>query len=200
MDKNTGPKSVQNRKENENLLDYLHDLIYILAVVVLLCLIFFRIVVVSGSSMYKTLVDGDYLLLVSNVLYQQPKQGDIIVASKQSFDNGKPIVKRVIATEGQTVDIDFDAGIVYVDGQALEENYTYTPTNLDEGVSFPLVVETGHVFVLGDNRNHSRDSRSVDVGQVDEREILGKAVFLFLPGTNEGTAPRDFARIGVLGS
>ena len=200
MDKNTGPKSVQNRKENENLLDYLHDLIYILAVVVLLCLIFFRIVVVSGSSMYKTLVDGDYLFLVSNVLYQQPKQGDIIVASKQSFDNGKPIVKRVIATEGQTVDIDFDAGIVYVDGQALEENYTYTPTNLAEGISFPIVVEQGHVFVLGDNRNHSRDSRSVEIGQLDEREILGKAVFLFMPGTNGGKDSRNFARIGVLGS
>ena len=200
MDKKTDRDIVRQQKESENLLDYLHDLIYILAVVSLLCLIFFRIVVVSGSSMYKTLVDGDYLLLVSNVLYRQPEQGDIIVASKQSFDGGKPIVKRVIATEGQTVDIDFDAGIVYVDGQALEESYTYTPTNLEEGISFPVIVERGHVFVLGDNRNHSRDSRSVEIGQLDEREILGKAVFLFMPGTNEGTAPRDFARIGVLGS
>ena len=197
---NTDPKAIQKQKENETLLDYLHDLIYILAVVILLCLIFFRIVVVSGSSMYQTLVDGDYLLLVSNVLYQKPEQGDIIVASKESFDGGKPIVKRVIATEGQTVDIDFLAGVVYVDGQALEETYTYTPTNLEEGVTFPVVVEQGHVFVMGDNRNHSRDSRSLDIGQVDEREILGKAVFLFVPGTNQGRDQRDFARIGVLGS
>ena len=199
MKKNTESKAVE-QKEYENLLDYLHDLIYILAVVILLCLIFFRIVVVSGSSMYRTLVDGDYLLLVSNVLYRQPEQGDIVVASKKSFDGGKPIVKRVIATEGQTVDIDFDAGIVYVDGKALEESYTYTPTNLEEGISFPITVEQGHVFVLGDNRNHSRDSRSVEIGQLDQREILGKAVFLFMPGTNEGKGPRDFARIGVLGS
>ena len=106
----------------------------------------------------------------------------------------------MIATEGQTVDIDFDAGIVYVDGKALEESYTYTPTNLEEGISFPITVEQGHVFVLGDNRNHSRDSRSVEIGQLDQREILGKAVFLFMPGTNEGKDPRDFARIGVLGS
>lgn len=199
MKKNTESKAVE-QKEYENLLDYLHDLIYILAVVILLCLIFFRIVVVSGSSMYRTLVDGDYLLLVSNVLYRQPEQGDIVVASKKSFDGGKPIVKRVIATEGQTVDIDFDAGIVYVDGKALEESYTHTPTNLEEGISFPITVEQGHVFVLGDNRNHSRDSRSVEIGQLDQREILGKAVFLFMPGTNEGKDPRDFARIGVLGS
>ena len=199
MKKNTESKAVE-QKEYENLLDYLHDLIYILAVVILLCLIFFRIVVVSGSSMYRTLVDGDYLLLVSNVLYRQPEQGDIVVASKKSFDGGKPIVKRVIATEGQTVDIDFDAGIVYVDGKALEESYTYTPTNLEEGISFPVTVEQGHVFVLGDNRNHSRDSRSAEIGQLDQREILGKAVFLFMPGTNEGKDPRDFGRIGVLGS
>ena len=144
MKKNTESKAVE-QKEGEHLLDYLHDLIYILAVVILLCLIFFRIVVVSGSSMYRTLVDGDYLLLVSNVLYRQPEQGDIVVASKKSFDGGKPIVKRVIATEGQTVDIDFDAGIVYVDGKALEESYTYTPTNLEEGISFPITVEQGHV-------------------------------------------------------
>lgn len=185
--------------EKENFLNYLHDLIYILAVVLLLCLLCFRVVVVSGSSMYDTLLDGDYLLLISNVFYQNPRQGDIVVASKDSFDNGAPIVKRVIATEGQTVDIDFGTGIVYVDGVALEEDYTYTMTNLDEGTSFPQVVEEGHVFLMGDNRNKSRDSRSPEIGQVDEREILGKAIFLFMPGTNKGNDTFDFSRIGVLG-
>lgn len=185
--------------EKENFLDYLHDLIYILTVVMLLCLLCFRVVVVSGSSMYDTLVDGDYLLLISNVFYQNPQQGDIVVASKVSFENGAPFVKRVIATEGQTVDIDFSAGIVYVDDVALEEDYTYTLTNLDEGISFPLVVEEGHVFLMGDNRNKSRDSRSSEIGQVDKREILGKAVFLFMPGTNDGKDTIDFSRIGVLG-
>ena len=185
--------------EKENFLNYLHDLIYILAVVLLLCLLCFRVVVVSGSSMYDTLLDGDCLLLISNVFYQNPRQGDIVVASKDSFDNGAPIVKRVIATEGQTVDIDFGTGIVYVDGVALEEDYTYTMTNLDEGTSFPQVVEEGHVFLMGDNRNKSKDSRSPEIGQVDEREILGKAIFLFMPGTNKGNDTFDFSRIGVLG-
>ena len=185
--------------EKENFLNYLHDLIYILAVVLLLCLLCFRVVVVSGSSMYDTLLDGDYLLLISNVFYQNPRQGDIVVASKDSFDNGAPIVKRVIATEGQTVDIDFGTGIVYVDGVALEEDYTYTMTNLDEGTSFPQVVEKGHVFLMGDNRNKSKDSRSPEIGQVDEREILGKAIFLFMSGTNKGNDTFDFSRIGVLG-
>ena len=154
---------------------------------------------VSGPSMKATLVDGDWLLLLGNVLYGEPKQGDVIVASKDAFDDGKPIVKRVIATEGQVVDIDFSTGTVYVDGVALEEDYTYSKTTLDEGVSFPLMVEKGHVFVLGDNRGWSRDSRSPDIGQIDHREILGKAFFLFMPGTNGGEDPLDFSRIGVLG-
>lgn len=183
----------------ENVLDYLHDLIYILTAVVLLCLLCFRVVVVNGSSMYNTLIDGDYLLLLSNTFYQDPQPGDIVVASIDSFDNGKPIVKRVIATENQIVDIDFEAGIVYVDGVALEEDYTYTKTTNEEGVSFPLRVEKGHVFLLGDNRERSRDSRYPDIGQVDRRELLGKAIFLFMPGTNQGNDPFDITRIGVLG-
>ena len=119
-----------------------------------------------------------------------------MVASKSSFREGEPIVKRVIATEGQTVDIDFLAGVVYVDGVALEEDYTYTPTNLSEGTAFPLTVEEGHVFLMGDNRNRSQDSRSTEIGQVDCREIMGKAIFLVFPGTNEGQDARDFHRIG----
>lgn len=183
----------------DTVLEYLHDLIYILAAVVVLCLLCFRVVVVNGSSMYNTLIDGDYLLLISNAFYGQPQQGDIVVASKDTFDDGKPIVKRVIATEGQIVDINFSTGVVYVDGVALEEDYTYTSTTLREGVSFPLRVEEGHVFVLGDNRAWSRDSRSPDIGQIDCRGILGKAIFLFIPGTNGGDDPLDFSRIGVLG-
>ena len=186
-------------RKRDSFLDYLHDLVYILAAFMLLCLICFRVVVVSGSSMYHTLRDGDYLLLVSNVFYRTPRQGDVVVASKKSFENGAPIIKRVIATEGQTVDIDFETGTVYVDGAALEEDYIQAPTLLSEGVSFPQVVEAGHVFLMGDNRNRSKDSRSPEIGQVDEREILGKAVFLFLPGTSGGTEKPDLSRIGGIG-
>ena len=184
----------------ESLLMTLHDVVGLVAVVVIVFVLLFRIVVVSGSSMYNTLWHNDYLLVMSNVLCGSYDPGDIIVASKDSFNDGEPIIKRVIATEGQTVDIDFGAGIVYVDGQALEEDYTYTPTNVSEGVAFPLTVAEDCIFVMGDNRNRSRDSRYPDIGMVDEREVLGKAVLLIFPGTGdeENRAPRDFSRIGVL--
>lgn len=182
----------------QNLILDLHDVIYVLAGFMILYMLFFRVVVVVGPSMYNTLVDGDRLVLVSNALYQEPKQGDIIVASKKSFDNGECIVKRVIATEGQEVDIDFKAGVVYVDGQALVEDYTYTGTHLQEGMEFPLVVDEGCVFVMGDNRGQSKDSRDPEIGLIDERQILGKAVFLLSPGTHGGKEEADYNRIGVL--
>lgn len=192
-------RRLKKTKEFEkNILVYLHDLSYLLAVVIILFLLFFRVVVVSGPSMYSTLVDGDYLLLLSGAFYDEPQQGDIIVACKDSFEDGLPIVKRVIALEGQEVDIDFSAGIVYVDGVALDEPYTHTPTNLHEGVTFPVVVPDGCVFVMGDNRNESRDSRYPGIGMIDKREILGKAIFLFIPGTHKGEVERDFSRIGVV--
>ena len=177
---------------------YLHDLVCLLAGIVLVLLLLFRIVIVSGPSMNNTRIDGDYLLLLSNVFYTEPKHGDIIVATKADFKDGEPIIKRVIAKEGQTVDIDFDAGIVYVDGVALDEPYTLTPTNEEEGVSFPLVVEEDCIFVMGDNRNKSKDSRHPEIGLIDKRQILGKAILLVFPGDNGGLIPREFDRIGAL--
>lgn len=183
----------------QNMVLYLHDLVIYVSVILLVFLLLFRIIVVTGDSMYSTLWDGDYLLLMSNLLYPDPEAGDIVVVSKQSYDDGAPIVKRVIATEGQIVDIDFENGIVYVDGLPIEEEYINTPTNRQEGMSFPLIVEKGCYFVMGDNRNNSRDSRSPDIGQIDKREILGKAIFLMLPGTDGGLRQRDFSRIGAIG-
>ena len=183
---------------HKSALFYLHDLVFGLVGVLLVFMFLFRMVVVSGPSMMQTLQNGDRLILLSNVLYTNPKYGDIVVASKESFKDGEPIIKRVIATEGQTVDIDFKEGIVYVDGIALDEPYTNTPTTLFEGTAFPLTVEKGHVFVLGDNRNDSLDSRSSNIGQIDKRELLGKAIFLAVPGENMETKQRDFNRIGVL--
>ena len=124
--------------------------------------------------------------------------GDIVVASKDSFRNGSPIVKRVIATEGQSVDIDFTTGTVYVDGVALDEPYIYSPTTNPEGMVFPLVVDEGCLFVMGDNRSRSMDSRDPEIGLIDKREILGKAILLMLPGNDEGTVKRDFSRFGVI--
>ena len=195
----------QDKKEPEkkltpaqNLVLYLHDLLWMLAVIMVAFLVFFRIIVVSGPSMKQTLLDGDYLLLISNLFYHDPKQGDVVVVSKRSYDDGKPIVKRVIATEGQIVDMDFENGIVYVDGLPLEEDYVNTPTNLDEGTVFPQIVEDGCVFVMGDNRNNSKDSRSPEIGQVDTRQILGKVALLLFPGTDHGTQARDTQRIGTV--
>ena len=182
----------------KTVLTYLHDLVYLLAVVLILFLLCFRVVVVSGESMENTLKDGDYLLLLGNILVDKYEYGDIIVAAREGTLNGNPIVKRVIATEGQTVDIDFDIGVVYVDGVPLQEPYTKTLTELPNGVIFPLVVEEGHIFVLGDNRNNSKDSRDPEIGQIDIREVLGKAIFLMLPGTSHGNLPRDMGRIGVV--
>ena len=177
---------------------YLHDGVYLLTTVILLFLLVFRIIIVSGDSMRMTLVDGDYLLLLNNLFYHEPEQGDVIVISKESFDNGAPIVKRVIATEGQKVDIDFEAGIVYVDDIALQEPYINNLTQNNLGTYFPLTVAEDCIFVLGDNRGVSRDSRDPVIGQVDKREVLGKALYLFFPGTDKDRSPRDFERTGAI--
>ena len=197
----SGMYSRKNPVESDwkkNVILYLHDLIYMLMGILLVFLLFFRVIVVSGDSMYSTLMDGDYLLLLGNLFYQEPENGDIVVISKKSFDNGSPIVKRVIATEGQTVDIDFENAVVYIDGMAIDEPYINSPTTFSEGTVFPLTVEEGCIFVLGDNRGVSRDSRDPVIGQVDKREVLGKAIFLMIPGTSHGQLPQDMSRIGVI--
>lgn len=186
-------------ERQKTFLSYLHDMVFALAAILLVFMLVFRLVVVSGPSMRQTLEDGDALILLSGVFYNNPKYGDIVVACKDDYKDGEPIIKRVIATEGQTVDIDFDAGLVFVDGKVLDEPYTNTPTNLPEGTKFPLIVEEGHLFVMGDNRNDSKDSRDPEIGLVDKREILGRAIFLALPGANPETKVREFNRIGVLG-
>ena len=192
------------------ILSYMHDLVYLLSIVILLMMLCFRIVTVSGTSMNKTLYDGDSLLLLANTFYKNPQYGDIVVASKDTYDEGKAIIKRVIATEGQWVDIDFERGVVRIsdDGMQtwheLDEPYVNTPTNLQEGMQFPVYVEEGCLFLMGDNRNGSLDSRSPDIGLVDKREVLGKVLLRVFPGTNGTDAlgqpkeERDFGRVGVV--
>ena len=178
-----------------------HDLVYILAAVLLIFTFFIRMSRVEGGSMYPTLVNHDRMLLLSNVWYSSPQRGDIVVARVPEF-SGEPIVKRVIAVEGDTVDIDFNSGTVYVNGQALDETYVQEPTYNDfgaEGVVFPVTVEKNHVFLLGDNRNDSYDSRYCGIGLVDERDILGKVFFLTVPGKDPETGKRDMSRFGFVG-
>ena len=141
-------KKKDNQDHRKTVLSYLHDLCYLLCGILVVFLLMFRVVVVSGSSMNNTFVDGDYILLLNNVFYGDPEPGDVIVASKESFGNGEPIIKRVIATEGQTVHIDGKNQKVYVDGKLLNEPYIATPT-INE--NFTMTVDKGCVFVMGDN-------------------------------------------------
>ena len=196
--KNTSQESQEKLTWQQSLVLYMQDLSHMLIAIMIVFLLLFRVIVVSGDSMKATLIDGDYLLLLSNVFYRDPQPGDVIVASKESFDNGAAIIKRVIATEGQIVDIDFQQGIVYVDGLPIDEPYILNLTTRSEGVIFPLIVEEGCIFVLGDNRGVSKDSRHPEIGLIDTRQVLGKAIFLMLPGVDESTNRRDFDRTGAI--
>ena len=186
-------KTVSGKKK---LYREVRDIIVILTVFMLIYVLFFRAVLVVGSSMYDTLMDGDRLLLISNLVYRNPKRGDIIVASKDSFRNGECIIKRVIAVEGDIIEVDED-GVISVNGEPLEEDYVYSPTVMPKNMKFPYKVKAGCVFVMGDNRMNSNDSRSPEIGEIDQREILGKVIFLLLPG-RDLTGDRTFRRIGVV--
>lgn len=181
-------------------LSYLSDICHMLAIALIAFAFCIRCVVVSGDSMFDSLVDGDYLVLLEAGICGELERGDVVVASMERFRDGTPIVKRVIATENQIVDIDFSTGTVYVDGEALDEPYTHSPTTRNLGMSFPLVVEPGCLFLMGDHRSISDDSRDPLIGQVDMREILGKAVFLLIPGdgTERNPVRQDWGRIGGL--
>ncbi len=137
-----------------------------------------RIIGVEGSSMVPTFFDRDKVIM-SNLFYT-PKQGDIVVLTKVSF-SADPIVKRVIALEGQTVDIDFETGQVWGDGVLLDDPYVAEPTYSSYDMKFPLTVEKGCIFVMGDNRNRSSDSRDSRIGMVDKRCVLGKVYAIILP-------------------
>ena len=188
----------KKQTEGRGAYEWVQALVCSVLTVVLIFTFAVRIVRVSGESMRETLQDQDMLVVLNNWLCGGYEQGDIVILQRDDFYGGEPIVKRVIATEGQTVDIDFDAGVVYVDGTALEEPYTREPTGTQEGTEFPLTVPEGCVFVMGDNRNDSDDSRDSALGPVDTRCVLGRALLLAVPGPTADTEQRDWSRVGIL--
>ena len=185
------------KEEGRDLYEWAQALVCSVLAVVLLFTFVIRLIGVDGHSMVPTLQDGDRLLVLNAMLDNDYEYGDIVVLRKGSFSM-EPIVKRVIAVEGQTVDIDFSAGSVTVDGVELDEPYINELTFTDEGTEFPLTLGEGEIFVMGDNRNHSTDSRDTRIGAVDTRYVVGRAVALALPGPDSLTGERDFSRIGLL--
>lgn len=172
-----------------NCFEWVDSLVMALVAVVILFTFLFRVVTVDGTSMLPTLYSGDRIV-VSSYFYE-PKQGDVVVL-KRTIGLTKPIVKRVIALPGQTVDIDYLTGTVYVDGNAIDESayiengITHEPMTSETLLNFPQTVPAGHIFVLGDNREVSEDSRFEAVGMVDERYILGKAELVLFPVSRFG--------------
>ncbi len=196
------PKAAKPKDRLYEFYQLLHDMVYVLAVVTIVFMFCLRLVGVNGDSMFPTLHNNDYLLLQSGLTKGSYARGDIVVACVPSFENGEPVVKRVVATGGQTVDIVYDAagGSVSVDGVALSEPYIREMMVSGRYNDLHIEVPEGQLFLMGDNRNHSTDSRYF--GCVDERYVLGKALWILLPGGNENTGysggTRDFGRFGSL--
>lgn len=178
------PAAPKSRYKSE-FFEWGEALVVSLTAIILLFTFVVRLIGVDGSSMYPTLHDRDKVFM-SNLFYT-PAKGDIVVLTKESFIEG-PIVKRIIATEGDTVDIDFMTGTVTVNGEVLDEPYINEPTYTAIDMTFPQTVPEGCVFVMGDNRNKSSDSRDTRLGMVDERYILGHVLVRILP----------FDRIGAI--
>lgn len=189
-------KTEKKKSSLREAVEYAESLAVVFVVMLLIFTFIARPATVDGESMMPTLQNGERLV-ISNLFYE-PTAGDIVVlCGEADREEGKNLIKRIIATEGQTIDIDFEAGEVYVDGQKLDEPYILEPTYLDEGTEFPLTVPEGEIFVMGDNRNGSRDSRSLTVGTVKEEYIVGRVLFRFFPFDRFGKIS-DTGRLNIV--
>ena len=190
------------RERRRDFFDWVESVVMALMFCVLLFTFVMRVVGVDGTSMINTLEHGDRLL-ISNLFYT-PKQGDIVVLRKESFSEDN-IIKRVIATENQTVKIDFETGEVFVDGEKLDERYVHLEMLPMRALDFQhmidkelggVLVPENSIFVMGDNRNGSQDSRDESIGCVDNRYVMGRLLLLIYPGRNIDDGQRHYDRIG----
>lgn len=178
------PKKKAKSKKSENqsfkmeVYDWVQCVVYALVACVVIFVFFFRTIDVVGHSMEPTFSEHDKLI-VSNLFYE-PEYGDVVVLRKDSYGSS-PIIKRIIATEGQTIDIDFENGIVYIDDEVLDEPYIAEATTRSLDFDGKMTVPEGCVFVMGDNRNASNDSRDDAIGMVDTRYIIGREIFRLYP-------------------
>jgi len=177
------------------LYDWLQCFVTAIICGVLIFIFIGRTIGVDGWSMIQTLRDNDRVI-ISNLFYS-PENGDIIVFQSPSAHFEYPLVKRVIAIAGQTVNINFETGDVYIDDNIISEPYINAATTARYDFTGPLTIPAGYVFVLGDNRNSSTDSRDNIVGLVDTRYILGKVLFVLIPGVDE-LGNRDWNRFGFI--
>ena len=191
----------ENNKEESPLEGFLccwaQALIAAVATVVLLFTFGVRMIGVSGPSMQDTLYTGDQLLIL-NAMFCDFKPGDVVVINDYNAELDETLVKRIIAVGGQTVDIDFSRGVVYVDGAVLDEPYIKELTYTNEGLELPITLAEDEVFVMGDNRNHSTDSRDTRLGPVKVGYLQGKALLLVMPGKTPDTNQTDWSRLGLL--
>ncbi len=189
MEKHAKKQAAAPAKGVRALFEWLEEIVVALTVVILILTFVFRVVTVSGNSMYPNYVHGERLIVAN--YFRDIEPGDVVVLTNVLEE---PIIKRVIATEGQTVNIDYDTGIVSVDGVAVDETkfglkngITTSPSMAYEPLVFPQTVPKNCIFVLGDNRSVSKDSRYAEIGMVDARHVLGEAVFVIFPFDRFGT-------------
>ena len=172
-------KEVKKRQSaGAELFGWAQSLIWVLLALILVSSFFVRISGVSGDSMFPTLHNGDRIL-VQLWGYDSPQRGDIVVIMAPHYDDA-PLVKRIIAMEGDTIEV-VDGGLVMVNGEEVIESYINEQSFMQGTMSYPFVVPEGCVFVMGDNRNHSADSRSVEIGPLKVDDIIGKAFFRIMP-------------------
>ena len=161
--------------------EWLKPIICAFCAAILVIVFAVRVINVVGPSMVSTLQNGDKVLITN--LFYTPAPGDIVAISRgENFD--APLIKRVIATQGQTLKINSETGDVIVDGVLLSEFYIKDPTIGGVNWNFPYVIPQGMLFVMGDNRTISKDSRDVQIGLIDQDDILGKAQVVIFPFQN----------------